>query len=41
MRAGKNLREQFRFADYLARRTREPGFGFRDHLAEVGGAIET
>jgi regulator of RNase E activity RraA len=41
MRAGKNLREQFRFADYLARRAREPGFGFRDHLAEVGGAIET
>ncbi|ERG63084.1 hypothetical protein L332_01265 [Agrococcus pavilionensis RW1] len=39
MRAGSSLREQVRFRGYLdARRTR--GIGFREHLRDVGGAIE-
>lgn len=41
MRAGRSLRDQLRFQDYLDRRQREPDYGFRQHLAGVGGAIET
>jgi len=41
MRSGRNLREQLRFADYLARRASDPTYDFRRHLAEVRGAIET
>lgn len=41
MRAGRSLREQLRFGDYLERRSQEPGYGFREHLTDVGGAIET
>lgn len=41
MRAGRSLREQLRLAEYLERRSREPGYGFREHLTDVGGAIET
>lgn len=40
MRAGARFRDQVRFADYLARRSREPGHGFRAHLRSVGGAVE-
>jgi regulator of RNase E activity RraA len=39
--AGTSLREQLRFRAYLQRRTRDPDYGFRQHLAEIGGAIET
>ena len=39
MAAGTSLREQVRFGDYLDAR-RERGIGFREHLREVGGAIE-
>lgn len=39
MAAGTSLREQVRFGDYLDAR-RERGIGFRQHLREVGGAIE-
>jgi regulator of RNase E activity RraA len=39
--AGRPLRDQLRFADYLARRADDPDYGFRRHLDEVGGAIET
>lgn len=39
--AGTSLRQQLRFADYLARRDRDPGWSFRRHLREVGGEIET
>jgi hypothetical protein len=28
------------FDRYLARRAEEPGYGFRQHLRDVGGAIE-
>lgn len=40
MRAGTSLREQLRFADYLARRATDPTWTFRQHLREVGGEIE-
>jgi regulator of RNase E activity RraA len=38
--AGDSLRAQMKFADYLVGRERDPGLTFRDHLREVGGAIE-
>jgi len=38
---GVTLREQLRFAEYLARRADDPAYTFRVHLARMGGAIET
>jgi regulator of RNase E activity RraA len=38
---GVTLRQQLRFADYLAKRDRDPDWTFRRHLREVGGEIET
>jgi regulator of RNase E activity RraA len=38
--AGKNLRAQLQFDDYLRRRAQDPGYTFRAHLRRVGGAIE-
>ncbi|SDU28895.1 RraA family protein [Jiangella alkaliphila] len=38
--AGTTLRDQLRFADYLARRRTEPDLTFRAHLRSIGGAIE-
>lgn len=38
--SGTNLREQYAFADYLARRAADPGYTFRAHLRERGAAIE-
>ena len=40
VRAGKTLREQLRFDEYLARRAADPSYTFRKHLRAVGGAIE-
>ncbi|SDM17382.1 RraA family protein [Allokutzneria albata] len=40
IRAGRTLREQTRFDDYLARRAADPAHTFRKHLREIGGAIE-
>jgi regulator of RNase E activity RraA len=40
MRDGRNYRSQTRFGDYLARRQREPGYGFRQHLADMEAAGE-
>lgn len=37
---GKSLYEQFRFAEYVARRAEDPTLTFRRHLREVGGAVE-
>jgi 4-hydroxy-4-methyl-2-oxoglutarate aldolase len=40
IRAGKTLREQLRFDEYLARRSTDPTYTFREHLRNIGGAIE-
>jgi regulator of RNase E activity RraA len=38
--AGETLRDQTRFAEYLAERERDPAYTFRRHLRQIGGAIE-
>ncbi|MEQ8815640.1 MAG: RraA family protein [Thalassobaculum sp.] len=40
MRGGRSYRSQVRFADYLSRRQRDPGYDFRRHLREIAGAGE-
>ena len=40
IRAGKKLRDQLRFDDYLARRSKDSTYTFRQHLRNIGGAIE-
>jgi len=40
VKSGKTLREQFRFKEYLEKRTSNESFTFRKHLREIGGAIE-
>jgi regulator of RNase E activity RraA len=40
IRSGVSLRTQTKFEDYLARRAADPSYTFRQHLREVGGAIE-
>ena len=40
IRNGVPLREQVHFATYLAARNETPSLTFRDHLRNVGGAIE-
>ena len=40
IRAGRTLRQQTRFDDYLARRAEDPAYTFRKHLRAIGGAIE-
>lgn len=40
MRSGRSFREQVAFQDYLAQRAQNPAFGFREHLRQIGGAIE-
>jgi 4-hydroxy-4-methyl-2-oxoglutarate aldolase len=40
VRAGETLRDQTRFAEYLAERERDPSYTFRRHLRRIGGAIE-
>ena len=40
MAGGQSLREQLQFAEYLSRRRGDPQHGFRQHLREIGGAIE-
>ena len=37
---GKRLSSQLQFSKYLTRRATQPGFTFRQHLREIGGAIE-
>jgi regulator of RNase E activity RraA len=40
MRDGRSYRSQTRFGEYLVRRERDPGYGFRQHLKEVEAAGE-
>ncbi|MFI6828767.1 RraA family protein [Kribbella sp. NPDC050241] len=40
IRAGRSLRVQVRFADYLTARATDPSLTFRQHLRAVRGAIE-
>jgi len=40
IQAGTSLRDQLQFAEYLARRTADPAYTFRQHLRSVGGAVE-
>jgi regulator of RNase E activity RraA len=40
IRAGTTLHEQLGLDRYLARRAADPAFTLRDHLREIGGAIE-
>jgi len=40
IQAGRTLREQLHFEEYLARRTEDPTYTFRKHLRSIGGAIE-
>lgn len=40
IRAGRTLRDQTAFGDYLDRRREDPGYSFRQHLRRVGGAVE-
>ncbi|WP_350280848.1 RraA family protein [Kribbella sp. HUAS MG21] len=40
IRAGRSLRQQVSFADYLSKRAADPSLTFRQHLRAVRGAIE-
>jgi regulator of RNase E activity RraA len=38
--SGNTLRQQLKFKDYLAKRSANPRHTFRQHLKDIGGAIE-
>jgi 4-hydroxy-4-methyl-2-oxoglutarate aldolase len=40
VRQGRSLRQQFRFADFIARRGTDSTYTFRKHLRQIGAAIE-
>lgn len=40
VKKGTNLREQFRFREYLSKRAIDSSYTFRTHLRSIGGAIE-
>jgi 4-hydroxy-4-methyl-2-oxoglutarate aldolase len=40
IQAGQTLRQQTAFSEYLARRAAKPSYTFRQHLRQIGGAIE-
>jgi regulator of RNase E activity RraA len=40
IQAGRKLREQLQFEDYLLRRASDETYTFRQHLRAIGGAIE-
>ena len=37
---GKTLSEQFKFSEYLTKRSKVPAYTFREHLQKIGAAIE-
>jgi regulator of RNase E activity RraA len=40
IRAGKSLRDQLRFSEYLEEKKRDRSYSLRQHLQKIGGAIE-
>lgn len=40
IRAGTTLRQQLKFAEFLKKRSTNPAYTFREHLRDIGGAIE-
>ena len=40
LQAGKTLSEQFKFDEYLEKRSKNPAYTFREHLKKIGAAIE-
>ncbi len=40
IRAGKSLRDQLRFSEYLEEKRKDPSWTLRRHLQKIGGAIE-
>ena len=40
VKAGKTLYQQFRFDEYLKKRSKNPAYTFRAHLQKIGAAIE-
>ena len=40
IQSGKTLREQLRFKEYMAKRSADAAYTFRQHLRSIGGAIE-
>jgi 4-hydroxy-4-methyl-2-oxoglutarate aldolase len=40
IKAGRSLARQLKFKEYLKKRTQDPTYTFREHLQEIGGAIE-
>lgn len=40
LKSGQTLSQQFRFDEYLKKRSKDPTYTFRKHLREIGGAIE-
>lgn len=40
VKAGKTLSQQFKFDEYLKKRSKNSAYTFREHLQKIGGAIE-
>jgi regulator of RNase E activity RraA len=40
VKAGKTLSQQFKFDEYLKKRSKNPAYSFREHLKKIGAAIE-